>query len=134
MSGFEVVGVVLASLPIVVAVQQSYANSITTWRKYHRKAKMLMRTLETDHTRLENILEMLLIGNAPDDQMEEMVKDPFGPLWKDPIIHSKVRGWLWKSHGVFEQNIQDLKEAVEEIQEKLKIERDDKVRYLIESI
>lgn len=102
MSGFEVVGVVLASLPIVVAVQQSYANSITTWRKYHREVKMLIRTLETDHTGLENILEMLMIGIAPDDQMEEMVKDSFGPLWKDPIIHSKVRGRLWKSHDVFE--------------------------------
>lgn len=102
MSGFEVVGVVLASLPIVVAVQQSFANSITTWRKYHREVKMLIRTLETDDTRLESILEMLLIGIAPDDQMEEMVKDPFGPLWKDPIIHSKVRGRLWKSHDVFE--------------------------------
>ncbi|KAK4203638.1 hypothetical protein QBC40DRAFT_316431 [Triangularia verruculosa] len=119
MSGFEIAGVVLGTLPVIIHILQSYASSISSLRRYHREVRSLIRRLETEHTTLEDILEKLLIGIAPEDQIEEMIREPFGPLWKDQEIHTRVRGRLWRSYGIFEQNIRDLRDSLKEIRQQL---------------
>jgi hypothetical protein len=130
MSGFEVAGIVLGSIPIVVSALQYYMNGLGTlknFRSYKRILKNLILALKTEHANLQNICEKLLIGIAPQTLIEEMIRDPFGDLWKEEEIFNKLRLRLWSSLQVFDDRVQDMREAIEEMMEKLHIGTDGKV-------
>src|SRR4051794_4057127 len=68
MSGFEVAGVVLGSLPLVISALEHYRDglrSIQRWRKYERELQSLVRNLETERAKLQNVCEKLLVGLVP---------------------------------------------------------------------
>ena len=130
MSGFEVAGIVLGALPIIVSGLKFYlhgASTIREWRRYKRPLQQLVTELETSHVIFQNVLEKLLLGIAADDQIDNMIKDPFGPAWKQPAIHHKVREKLWRNPQVFEDTVQDMGAAVAEMRESLQIDVDGKV-------
>ncbi|KAL7759374.1 hypothetical protein ACKLNR_009464 [Fusarium oxysporum f. sp. zingiberi] len=124
MSGFEVAGIVLGSIPIVVSALQCYMNGLGTlqnFRSYRRILKSLILTLKTEHVNLQNICEKLLIGIAPQTRIEKMIRDPFGDLWREEEIFNKLRLRLWSSLQVFDDRVQDMREAIEEMMEKLNV-------------
>ncbi|KAM0549446.1 hypothetical protein ACHAPJ_009432 [Fusarium lateritium] len=122
MSGFEVAGIVLGSIPIVVSALEFYMKGLGTlqnFRSYKRIIKSLILVLKTEHVNLQNICEKLLVGIAPQTRIEEMIRDPFGDLWKETEIFNKLRLRLWSSLQVFDERVQDMREAIEEMMEKL---------------
>lgn len=130
MSGFEVAGIVLGSIPIVVSALQCYMNGLGTlqsFRSYKRILKRLILTLKTEHVNLQNICEKLLTGIAPQTRIEEMIRDPFGDLWREEEIFNKLRLRLWSSLQVFDDRVQDMREAIEEMMEKLNVGTDGNV-------
>ncbi|EXK32747.1 hypothetical protein FOMG_11605 [Fusarium oxysporum f. sp. melonis 26406] len=132
MSGFEVAGIVLGSIPIVVSALQCYMNGLGTlqnFRSYKRILKSLILTLKTEHVNLQNIYEKLLTGIAPQTRIEEMIRDPFGHLWREEEIFNKLRLRLWSSLQVFDDRVQDMREAIEEMMEKLNIDTDGKTDW-----
>ncbi|KAG7416289.1 hypothetical protein Forpe1208_v005590 [Fusarium oxysporum f. sp. rapae] len=132
MSGFEVAGIVLGSIPIVVSALQCYMSGLGTlqnFRSYKRILKSLILTLKTEHVNLQNICEKLLTGIAPQTRIEEMIRDPFGHLWREEEIFNKLRLRLWSSLQVFDDRVQDMREAIEEIMEKLNIGTDGKTDW-----
>ncbi|EMT71826.1 hypothetical protein FOC4_g10001415 [Fusarium odoratissimum] len=132
MSGFEVAGIVLGSIPIVVSALQCYMNGLGTlqnFRSYKRILKSLILTLKTEHVNLQNICEKLLIGIAPQTRIEEMIRDPFGDLWREEEIFNKLRLRLWSSLQVFDDRVQDMREAIEEMMEKLNVGTDGKAEW-----
>ncbi|KAF5262034.1 hypothetical protein FOXYS1_7250, partial [Fusarium oxysporum] len=129
MSGFEVAGIVLGSIPIVVSALQCYMNGLGTlqnFRSYKRILKSLILTLKTEHVNLQNIYQKLLTGIAPQTRIEEMIRDPFGDLWREEEIFNKLRLRLWSSLQVFDDRVQDMREAIEEMMEKLNVGTDGK--------
>ncbi|KAK3314878.1 hypothetical protein B0H66DRAFT_563859 [Apodospora peruviana] len=125
MSGFEVAGVVLGSLPILVGALELYmkgAGTMQKWRFYKRELKSLIRTIETEEVKLKNVYEKLLWGIAPAVQIEKMIDDPFGNLWKEKEIYGRVRLRLSNSFHIFEKRVLDMRDAVDEIKEKLGIQ------------
>ncbi|KAI7771940.1 hypothetical protein LZL87_006216 [Fusarium oxysporum] len=132
MSGFEVAGIVLGSMPIVVSALQCYMNGLGTlqnFRSYKRILKSLILTLKTEHVNLQNICEKLLTGIAPQTRIEEMIRDPFGDLWREEEVFNKVRLRLWSSLQVFDDRVQDMREAIEEMMEKLNVGIDGKAEW-----
>ncbi|KAF4964633.1 hypothetical protein FSARC_7475 [Fusarium sarcochroum] len=132
MSGFEVVGIVLGSIPIVVSALEYYMRGLSTlqtFRNYKRVLNKLILNLNTEYFALQDICEKLLVGIAPHTQIEEMIRDPFGESWRDAAMVDKLRLRLWTSFEIFDQRIQDVKEAVEEMMEKLNISADGKVKW-----
>lgn len=130
MSGFEVAGIVLGSFPIIVGALELYikgASTIQKWRIFNRRLKSLLNSVETEQVKLKNVYEKLLWDIAPPTQIEEMIDDPFGPLWKSPGMYVKVRQRLQRSLNVFERNVEELRDIVDEIKEKLEIQPDGKV-------
>lgn len=125
MSGFEVAGLALGAIPIVVSGLELSIRGITTlnkWRAYRRHIDNLILDLETEHCKLKNVLEHLLEGIAPSEQIEEMIRDPFGPSWHDKAIQAKVQQRLWNSDKVFRRHIVRIREAVEELKVRLGID------------
>ncbi|KAH6960033.1 hypothetical protein BKA56DRAFT_624055 [Ilyonectria sp. MPI-CAGE-AT-0026] len=132
MSGFEVAGIVLGSIPLVVSALEYYMKGLGTlqnFRSYKRVLKSLILTLDTEHVSLQNVCEKLLVGIAPQTCIEEMIDDPFGELWREEEIFNKLRLRLWRSFKIFYETVRDMREAIEEMMEKLHIGTSGKVEW-----
>ncbi|KAJ3536921.1 hypothetical protein NM208_g6521 [Fusarium decemcellulare] len=133
MSGFEIAGVVLGSIPLVIAALDCYMRGVGTiqsFRAYKRGLKRLIQALETEHVNLQNVYERLLVGIAPSYHIEAMIEDPFGEQWRETEVLSKLRLRLWRSFKNFEDTVHDMREAVQEMMEKLGIGPDGKVKWI----
>ncbi|KAK4450353.1 hypothetical protein QBC34DRAFT_494000 [Podospora aff. communis PSN243] len=120
MSGFEVAGIAIGSIPIIVSALKASNNAlkpgpIHRWRFYARELKLLMRKLEVEHLKLLTVFERLLNGIVPDSQIDIMTNNPFGPLWKDPTTAERIQKRLGPSADAFESGVQEIREAMEEI-------------------
>ncbi|KAK0652557.1 hypothetical protein B0T16DRAFT_406417 [Cercophora newfieldiana] len=133
MSGFEVAGVVLGSIPIVVSALELYIKGLGTMgrlRRFTLELESLVLKLGTEEAKLQNVYEKLLRDIVPDDQIEPMLKDPFGPLWKEPNVVARIRRRLWRDLNVFNENVRRMNAAMSEMKEKLGIGPDGKVRWV----
>lgn len=81
----------------------------------------------TEEAKLQNVYEKLLRDIVPDDQIEPMLKDPLGPLWKEAKVVARIRRRLWRHLNVFEENVRRMNDAMEEMKAKLGIGPDGKV-------
>ncbi|KAF7531685.1 hypothetical protein G7054_g8633 [Neopestalotiopsis clavispora] len=111
MSGFEVVGVVLGAIPLILEVVKTYRSTADIIREL----KTLGRCLETEHLILYNTCEKLLVSIVPVARIEDYLKDPFGPLWGTEEAQVLLQRRLWKSYRLFEQTVQEMKRAVKEL-------------------
>jgi len=134
MSGFEVAGVVLGSIPIVISALEFYMRGIGTmgrWRRFALELESLVLKLGTEEAKLQNVYEKLLRDIVPDSHIEPMLMDPFGPLWKEPATVALIRRRLWRHLKLFEDNVRRMNDAMEEMKQKLNIGSDGKVRALV---
>jgi hypothetical protein len=124
MSGFEIAGVVLGSIPIVVSALEYYVKGLGILQNFHsykRLLKSLILALKTEHINLQNVCEKLLVGIAPQTCIEMMIREPFGKFWREEGINNKLRLRLWTSLSLFDERVQDMRLAIEEMMEKLNI-------------
>ncbi|TRX93665.1 hypothetical protein FHL15_005341 [Xylaria flabelliformis] len=87
-SGFEVVGIILGAIPLLVSALEHYGRGIKTIQIVWRWAKVmrsLATALNTEQTILRNTCETWLGGINPKD-MKPLLAEPFGPPWQDPYI------------------------------------------------
>lgn len=80
MSGLEVAGVVLGSIPLVTSALEHFYDGVTTiqrWRKDKRERESLVRNLKTEQTKLQNVCEKLLSGLARPSQAVVLINDRF---------------------------------------------------------
>lgn len=130
MSGIEVAGLVLGSIPLVISALKYYDHGIMTIeraRSYTRYRMTLIEALNEERTRLENICEFILDGLVPKFDIERMIADPWGDLWKDEALKLKLRARLWNSLTQFEQTSQEMRTAMRELMDKLDVGPDGKV-------
>ena len=130
MSGLEVVGVVLGSIPLVISALEHYGHGLSTlqrWRKYERELKSLIRNLGTEQVKLQNVCEKLLDGLVSPSKIEAMINHPFGDMWKEEDTRRKIRVRLWKGFDVFEVTIGDIRIAVDKVKERIDSQRGGKV-------
>ncbi len=128
MSGFEIAGIVLGSIPLVISALEHYSRGLSTiqrWRKYHRELQTLIRNLQTEQVKLQNVCEKLLVGVVPASEIEAMIDEPAGPLWRRDAVETRVRARLWKSYVVFQEIVVNISEAISEIQRGFDSQLDD---------
>ncbi|RTE81246.1 hypothetical protein BHE90_004231 [Fusarium euwallaceae] len=126
MSGIEVVGLVLGTLPLAIGALKGYRAMLSRVRGADRDLKALIQDLETEHLRLETTCEVLLDGIAPLSRIDEMVEKPFGPEWEQ--FSDNIRERLWKGTDKFKEHAKEMQEAAEELREKLCMEADGKTK------
>ncbi|CAM1503061.1 Fc.00g078370.m01.CDS01 [Cosmosporella sp. VM-42] len=124
MSGFEVIGVVLGVLPLAIKAMKEYKALLP--RPAERDLKALIRDLETEQVCLRNTCELLLEGIAPFSSIDNLIKSPFGPGWKQ--YSSQIRLRLWTTSTTCEEQVIGMEKAVQELREKLCIHLDGKAR------
>ncbi|KAI1313325.1 hypothetical protein F5Y03DRAFT_338673 [Xylaria venustula] len=122
MSGIEVAGLVLGALPLLVSALEHYNDGLYTvkqWLKYEHVLRSLVRNLDTERVKLQNVCEKLLVGIVPESQIEAMIKNPMGDLWKEDKTQRRVQSRLWEGYGLFEDTITDIKKAVDEMNKRI---------------
>ncbi|KAK4182849.1 hypothetical protein QBC35DRAFT_420039 [Podospora australis] len=133
MSGFEAAGVVLGSLPIIVSALQLYVKGASTIHKLRfatKELKSLIRNLQTEQIKLQNVYEKLLADIVPESQIETMINHPFGPLWSAPETAARIKRRLYRSSELFKGIVEDMNDAIDEIKQKLNIGPDGTVEWM----
>ncbi|KAI0453847.1 hypothetical protein F5B21DRAFT_478081 [Xylaria acuta] len=131
MSGFEVVGIVLGTIPLLISALEHYERGMKTIQIVRRRAKVmhsLATALSTEQTILRNTCETLLGGIIDPKEIKPLLAEPFGPLWQDPDTKALVEGRLDHTLKDFKALIHSMKEAVEEIRLKLGLAPDFEIR------
>lgn len=122
MSGFEVAGIVLGTLPLVVTALETYSNFLRDWGKAPAELRSLNRQLSTERVRLCNVCEQLISDVVPQRDVEPMLQDPFGPLWQEKDTNDRIRQRLWDSYGPFEDTVKEVEEALNSVMQRLRID------------
>jgi hypothetical protein len=91
MSGFEIVGVVLGGIPLIISALEHY-QSLQIWRRSARELKSLVVQLTAQHSILKNTCSMLLEDIVDAHKIGHMTTDPFGSLWH--VSRSPKSLWL----------------------------------------
>ncbi|EFY99832.1 mitochondrial ATP synthase gamma subunit-like protein [Metarhizium robertsii] len=131
MSGFEVVGVLLGTIPLVISAVKHYERVARTIQILRRRAKVmhaLARSLRTEQRILENTCETLLGGVVPADCVKPLLAEPFGPLWRDDKISLEVERRLDYTTEDFKDLVENIKEALQELRVKLDLGSDMEVK------
>ena len=121
MSGLEVAGLVLGTLPLVIKGLEAYINLLREWRKAPGELKSIHRQLSTDQVAFQNACEHLISDAVPQRDIEEMLQDPFGPLWHRKETELRIRRRLGSSYRPFESTIVEVQDALESVKNKLSI-------------
>lgn len=132
MSGFEVAGVVLASLPLIVTAIEHYADLVQTIKsamKYKIELRNLKHSLDAEFILFLDTLECLLDGLIPAIQLEELLKDPASTLWQDDTLNERLQDRLGRSYGAFTYCVNDMKAAIKEFIKRLDLDDQGKVRW-----
>ncbi|KAI4141992.1 MAG: hypothetical protein LQ341_003350 [Variospora aurantia] len=126
MSGIEVAGVALAVFPILVGGVHRMVEGIEDikrWRRYKLKLEEYASILESAGVYFLDTLEELLNDIVPpDEELEPLIQEPLGTLWKKPQYDLKLRDRLDRSYKSYLKTVQTLVEKLHTMREKLGID------------
>jgi len=122
MSGFEIAGVVLGTLPLIITAVEAYIGFMKDWGKVASELKSINRQLSTERSKLYNVCDQLLSDIVPQKDVEPMLQDPFGALWQSEDTKKRIRRRLWKSYDSFETTVLEIREALQTVTNKLSVD------------
>lgn len=128
MSGIEIAGLVLGTIPLVVSALEHYADGVETiraWRRYKSEVKSLIRRLGVQYDIFRDTLEKLLVGIV--SSPGPLLQDPLGPLWKNPELDHRLRSRLCKSYDGYFRTVEDMANAVKGFKRRLGVDEGGKV-------
>ncbi len=117
MSGFEVIGVILALIPLVTGGIDRYKRV-----RDGQESRQLERSFKTQRVIFLNTIEELIYPLVSDSQLQTLLKDPNGRLWQDKQLSASLEKLLGGAYPVFKEIIEDIKAVMSELQNALSAE------------
>ncbi|KAL8994644.1 MAG: hypothetical protein Q9169_005445 [Polycauliona sp. 2 TL-2023] len=112
LSGVEVAGLVLATLPLVIDCLEHYNEGLKPLRdfvKYRQKIIQLALELRKQRRELYGTCERLLAGVVEsEEQSAHLLHDPLSPDWKEESLVSKLQERLGGSYTLYFDIIHSL--------------------------
>jgi uncharacterized protein YciU (UPF0263 family) len=124
-TGVETAGLVLGSIPIILAGLEYYAKGIAVSQRYWKfqlVCKNLCHVLRTEETMCRNSLQNLLIGVVQEKNMEAFLNDPRGERWKEPKFEKKLKDRLGPAYDIYIGTINQMKEITDIFLSKLELD------------
>ncbi|KAF4979957.1 hypothetical protein FZEAL_3943 [Fusarium zealandicum] len=121
MSGFEVAGIVLGSIPLIIEALEAYSKFLQDWGRAPSELRSLKRQLTTERAKLYNICEQLISDVVAQNEIEPMLENPFGPLWQAQEVNNRVRQRLWGAYTEFEATLLEVQETLNVLTQRLNI-------------
>ena len=147
MSGIEVTGVVLGALPLlglfaspellsvvlidIVSGLARYAEGLETigrWWRYKRSAAHLARILDAEWGRFQGTAEKLLDGLVSGTELEHLIHDPGGSLWKNKDLDRKLKRKLGRDYRRYFRCVVAMEEAINDLWSRLELDDYGQVR------
>ncbi|CAJ2510792.1 Uu.00g064170.m01.CDS01 [Anthostomella pinea] len=122
MSGFEVVGVVLGALPLIVTALEHYSEGINTimkLRRYKSEVDGIGRQLRQQQAIFINCCERLLDGVVTAEQAETLIRRPGEGSWSSKETKRLIKVRLGSDLEDFLSTIEDTRKKLITIQRKL---------------
>ncbi|KAL8866139.1 MAG: hypothetical protein Q9174_006475 [Haloplaca sp. 1 TL-2023] len=132
MSGIEAASLALAVFPVLVNGINQMAAGIATirrWKNYRLKLREFAFSIESAHVYFFDTLEVLLTDLVCDQELELLINDPSGSMWKDPRYEQKLRVRLGRSYKSYFRTVQTLAFNLKAFCERLGIESDGTVAW-----
>lgn len=130
-SGVEIAGLVLGSIPLVLAGLEFYAKGIAVTRrclKYREQFESLINELRTERTICVNSLNLLLVGIVRPKDMDDFLANPSGDRWRDEKFDTKLKQRLGHSYDSYMTTMEDLNKISSVFKQRLKLNVAGKVR------
>ena len=97
MSGFEIVGVILAVLPLLISAVENYQRGLNPLKtllypsKYEVELRSLNRKLQIQKDLFEKSIATLLLPGISRRTLGILLKNPNGPAWHTPTTTEKIK-------------------------------------------
>jgi hypothetical protein len=127
-TGVETAGIILAILPLVVNQLDAYVQGlevIKTFRtkRYRRELESYLTRLGTQQAIFLNTLEHLLEGVADsDDEVRDLISNPAGTSWQDPVFQERLRKRLGRDHDIYIKAMTMLSGILQSLSDKLELD------------
>ncbi|RYP33747.1 hypothetical protein DL767_004614 [Monosporascus sp. MG133] len=136
-TGVETAGLVLGSIPLVLAGLEFYAKGIAVTKrylKYREQFQSLIRELRTENTICTNSINLLLVGVVNQKDMADFLADPRGDRWKEAKFDRRLKQRLGISYDSYMATIDELGKATEMFRERLKLDSSGKPQFTDEQM
>ena len=125
-TGVETAGLVLAIFPLLVSALEHYQEGferLNDWWKFRTEFLGFMHVIGRQAILFdENLEELLSPIITSDAEMDTLLRDPTGPLWRRAELEKKLKGRLPKSYEAYRSTIDDMRETMDVLQKKLGIQ------------
>ncbi|KAF2491475.1 hypothetical protein BU16DRAFT_515854 [Lophium mytilinum] len=131
-TGVETAGLVLGSIPLILAGLEFYGKGIAVSKrywKYREGIKGLAVELKCESTMCLNSINMLLIGVVKPREMADFLKDPRGTRWKDAKFEKKLKDRLGTTYESYIDTIESMDAAVSKFLQRLKLDGSGKPQF-----
>ncbi|PPJ54646.1 hypothetical protein CBER1_07654 [Cercospora berteroae] len=135
MSGIEIAGLVLATIPLAISGLEHYADGVGTIRKlgHIREHFHYLRTdLEVEQVIFMNTLETLLSDTLGPQICNHLLTQLGGSSWYDSDVDRRLREGLQRSYDVFFKSVQRIEEALRDLMEALQLDGNGKGPFSME--
>ena len=132
MSGFEIAGVVLGSLPLIISAMEHYAGIKDTFgrvRRYQVELGRIKQDLDAESLIFRDILEHVLYGLVAPDQYEELLNNPSSGLWQDLALNEALKQRLDHSYTVFTNSVNSMNTIIQEFMKLLDLDDQGRTRW-----
>ena len=130
MSGLEIAGVVLGSIPLLISGLEHYAEGASTIKRMFRapgEFRSLSRRLRVEHDIFRNSMELLLTNCVDDVELQDLLEHVGGNSWSEPAVDVALRKKLNRSYNVYMETVEDMNQTLVAFRERLKLGDDGKV-------
>lgn len=120
----EVVGFVLAGMPIIISALEHYGEGWTTmehFRRYAREIKSVLRDLEINNAILCNSAKELLSDMVDSEELELLLGDRTGAIWGQQKFRGLLSSKLGTSYQAYVGTMAEVKTAMEDLTQRLDI-------------
>jgi hypothetical protein len=129
-TGVEAAGIILAILPLLVNQLDAYVQGLETiktfqTKRYRRELESYLTRLGTQQAIFLNTLEHLLEDVADsDDEVRDLIGNPAGTSWQDPVFQERLRNRLGRDHDIYIKTMTMLSGILQNLSDKLGLDTD----------
>ncbi|ORY17089.1 hypothetical protein BCR34DRAFT_583855 [Clohesyomyces aquaticus] len=126
MAGFEIAGVVLGSIPLIISALEHYSDGISTiksMQKYQEVFEYLHASFVTSLAIYRNTCEELLSPLALSDaHLYKLLEEVDTRSWDDAILDANLRNRLGTSHLPFKSSLRQINKKIRKFADKLRLD------------
>jgi hypothetical protein len=133
MSGFEIVGVVLGTLPLIISAIEHYKDPLEEYSHYESTLKKLRVRLRFNQELFQDTLRRFLLPEFSKSQLDTLFPDitdvtTSAANWGKSEVQAQLRIRLGKRSNTFLDLVQEMLKVLEKLMEKLDLDVQGKAR------